>query len=246
MRMRNMFVTSAAALGAVALLAAPAVAHEDDDLGHIGIFQGCAEVFAPTIGLPALPQPSVEASWVFNADPNNAVCGGVATGSGGIESWNNPPPNADSHVCKDLQQLTDLFGANADDCKISAEGKLGAVGPGVLGVNLGPWCGMSQGYHGEGSYTDAAASGTVKNDHELKGLGWVASAGSILPVNGHFRDLDDGTVPPAPDPDGDGSDAAQNNGTVIALVQAFGADLATDCQAGMAGVFNVRGIAVLN
>lgn len=141
--MGNMLVNSGAALGAVALLATPAVAHTGNGLGRVLIFQGCASVFGPTIGLPSL-QLRVAADWEFTAGPNKAVCGGVATGAGGIEDWNNPPPNGDSHVCKDLSQF--LIGASRFDCSITAEGELGAVG-------------------------------------------WVASAGSILPVNGHFSDV---------------------------------------------------------
>ncbi|MBW3664591.1 MAG: hypothetical protein KY469_15935 [Actinobacteria bacterium] len=132
--------------------------------------------------------------------------------------------------------MAEIVGGNGDgagpaDCVISAEGKLGAVAsPG--GENLGPWCGFSQGYAGHGNlaldntgYTDGAG-----NDHILEGIGWLASAGSILPVTAHWQD--------------NPADAtADGNGTLVALVQAFGAGLAADCAAGTAGVFNVRGVA---
>lgn len=147
-------------------------------------------------------------------------------------SWSFSAPNPSTPVASACASVgtggvgSDLLG----NCSISASGDLGEIlgsaapvndSPTPLGLGLGAWCGISGGWGGSGNATVGTDSGSLSD------VGWTTSAGSVLPVTGNVTDQD-----------GDG-------GALVALVQASGANLASECALGGTTHFDVNGVAAV-
>jgi hypothetical protein len=107
--------------------------------------------------------------------------------------------------------------SNVGSCTLSLKGKLGEV---VSSTGLGAYCGISRGHSGSGG------GGLSLAGHTFGNVGWISSAGSILPVTGQTN----GTTP---------------LNTLVALVQASGSGLATSCATSGATSFGVIGVAAM-
>jgi hypothetical protein len=128
-------------------------------------------------------------------------------------------PSNTSDIC-----LAVGAGALGVGCGFAVDGVLGGV------AGIGPACGMSSG-DSEGEAGDVFFTTGPGGDSHAVDLGWVATAGSIIPITGQHS----GKTGPAP--------------SLVALVSArAGAnpvETVTQCLAGTAATFSVTGVAAL-
>lgn len=201
-------IAALAALTMLMALAPAAVAGDDaSSAAHVAVFRGEALV-NPGLHFPGLGGPVAAGTWSFEADSAN--------------------PN---HLCASLPG--DPVALNFD-CRLEVAGELGpvlgsvhlspvgTVGP-APSSPLGAWCGLSGGHSG-GSGSNVGVVADALGSHQVWDVGWLASAGSVLPVTGAW-------------------DGGQ--GQLVAFVQASGSELAQHCATSGAEAFDVNGVAGL-
>lgn len=192
---RKLTLAAVLALAMVAAFALPAFAGD----AHVVVFRGSATV-SPGLSFPHADDP-------FGGD-------------GGTWEFEAPSTNTSPSLCKSLPSTTVDDEPGVVDCALHVKGDLGPVAT-VEGQSLGAWCGLSTGFNGgNGTYPDDYDDDDGDH-HDVENVGWVVSAGSVLPVTGE----------------------TDSGGKLVGLVQASGSDLAADCNtSGGASSFDVNGV----